>query len=86
MPCSRAVIAANRKVITHLFDRGDVDAAVYHRYSACCRASKCNFMCKWLVKGVGLRAFCTARSNETDRPELRQLLRDPEFECPDGAF
>ncbi len=86
MGCSKRVILKNRELVADLFVRGNMDAASSHRFTACCRASKCNFLCKWLVKGLGLRAFCTAGTGETERPELRKLLRDPEFKCPEGNF
>ena len=77
--------SGTRKLVAGLFGQGKVDAAIFHRYAACCRASECKRLCKRLVKAPGVQAFCVD-INTGEKTDLYASLGDSTFKCPDGRF
>jgi len=82
---SRRSASSNREAIATLFVKGKAEAAFFHRYSICMRASPCGRACARLVKPPGLRAFCVDLQANA-RVDLYEALKDPDFRCPEGLF
>ena len=76
---------STQQTIARLFEQGKTRRAMFHRLSLCCHAGDCGRLCRWLVKGPGVRAFCVGPAGDVRR-DLYAALAKPDFRCPDGRF
>ncbi len=72
-------------MIADPFARGETAAPAAHRVAECCHASPCGRLCRRLIKGPGLQAWCgDVRTGR--RIDLYAALADPGFACAEELF
>jgi len=74
-----------REAIVELFRRGKSQAAAAHRLAICYRASPCGRLCRNLVKGPGLQAWCVDIATG-QRQDLYGMVKRAEAACPEGRW
>ena len=86
----RARVVGVEQVVQSLFDRGKPEAAMQHRMTVCCHATKCGRLCEYMIKSPGKAlVYCVPDLKPVDpsiTPTLYEKLGDPDFVCPRRLF